>query len=144
MTYTPGLLVHIIGGIAGVFSGSTALVARKGSALHRAAGNVFVVSMMSMAAGGAYLAILKSQHVNTLMGILTIYLVASAWVTVRRREGQIGLMELALLAMVLSDAATGFLFGMEAVNHPRHGNPPGAYWIFLIIAGLFAVAINKS
>jgi hypothetical protein len=35
MTYSPVLIIHICGGIIGVLSGSTALVVRKGSLLHR-------------------------------------------------------------------------------------------------------------
>ncbi len=42
MTYSPVLIVHICGGIIGVLSGSTALVVRKGSLLHRRSGDVFV------------------------------------------------------------------------------------------------------
>jgi uncharacterized membrane protein len=47
------LVLHIAGGTLGVASGATALAARKGSRVHRPAGDVFVVSMMVMAAIGA-------------------------------------------------------------------------------------------
>ncbi|PYX56591.1 MAG: hypothetical protein DMG73_15040 [Acidobacteria bacterium] len=65
-------------GIIGVLLGSTALVARKGARLHRAAGDVFVISMLSMAAAGAYLALMRSQRLNVIAGMSTFYLVATA------------------------------------------------------------------
>ena len=47
MTYSPLLIVHICGGILGVLSGGVALFVRKGSRLHRRAGNVFVIAMLA-------------------------------------------------------------------------------------------------
>src|SRR5258707_14279553 len=82
MTYSPILIVHICGGIIGVVSGSTALLVRKGSSLHRRAGVIFVISMLSMAAGGAYVALTKSQPSNVVAGVVTIYLVATALLNV--------------------------------------------------------------
>ena len=53
MTYSPLLIIHICGGIAGVFSGATALFVRKGSRLHRRSGDVFVIAMLIMGSSGA-------------------------------------------------------------------------------------------
>ena len=47
------LLVHIGGGLVGIGSGLTAMVLRKGSRAHTMAGQVFVVSMLTMAVIGA-------------------------------------------------------------------------------------------
>lgn len=87
MTYSPALIIHICGGIIGVLSGSIALIVRKGSRWHRKSGDVFVISMLCMAAAGAYVAFTKSQPSNIIAGAFTFYLVATAWLTVLR-EGQ--------------------------------------------------------
>ena len=59
---------------------------RKGSSPDRAAGNVFFISMLSLSASGAYLALMKHQMNNVFGGVLTFYMVATAWVTVRRKD----------------------------------------------------------
>ena len=51
----PILVLHICTGIVGLLSGTAAMVLRKGSRGHRKAGNIFVISMLSMATAGAYL-----------------------------------------------------------------------------------------
>jgi len=84
---TPLLALHITGGIVGLLSGTAAMVFRKGSRRHAQAGDVFVVSMLTMAACGAWLAVLKHQPGNFIGGVFTFYLVGTAWATARRRDG---------------------------------------------------------
>jgi len=61
---------------------------RKGSPRHMLAGKVFVVSMLTLAAAAVYLAILKHQTPNIVGGFLTFYLIGTAWLTARRRDGE--------------------------------------------------------
>src|SRR6267154_2036077 len=61
MLYSPLLPVHIAGGIVGMLTGTAALTFRKGGRWHVLAGKVFVASMLIMAAGAVYLAVLKHQ-----------------------------------------------------------------------------------
>ena len=141
MTYSPVLIVHICGGIIGMLSGSAALFFRKGSRLHRASGKVFVLSMLSMAAAGAYVAFLKSQGINSLMGVFTCYLVATAWLTAKREEGETGLLEWGLLLVVLADGAAFLIFGWEAAHSAtglKNGDPAVAYFVFGSVAWLSA------
>ncbi len=88
MLYSPLLPVHITGGIVGMLSGSAALIFRKGGSKHVLAGKVFVASMLIMAAGAVYLAIVKHQPGNLGGGILTFYLILTGWLTARRKDGQ--------------------------------------------------------
>src|SRR5215472_1614227 len=88
MRYSPILLVHILGGTLGLVSGTIAIVFRKGSRGHELAGRVFVASMLTMGAAATYLAIIKHQNNNIGGGILTFYLVGTAWLTARRRDGE--------------------------------------------------------
>jgi uncharacterized membrane protein len=82
---TPLLALHITAGIFGLLSGAAAMVFRKGSRRHGQAGNVFVISMLTMAACAVWLAILKRQPGNVVGGLFTFYLVGTAWATARRR-----------------------------------------------------------
>jgi hypothetical protein len=84
-------VVHIGAGAIALISGTVAGFARKGGYLHRKTGKVFVASMLVMALFAAYLAVaMPDQIVNVFISTLVAYLVASAWMTVRRREGTAG------------------------------------------------------
>ena len=84
-------VLHIGGGTLALVSGMVALFVRKGERIHRAAGNVFFAAMLVMAIFAVYLAVVvPDQLVNVFIGALTFYLVATAWLTVRRKEGAIG------------------------------------------------------
>jgi uncharacterized membrane protein len=134
MTYSPALLAHICAGIAAVVAGSMALVVRKGSALHRKSGVVFAVTMMVMSASGASIALVKSQPINVFAGVLTFYLVATAWLTVRRKEHETGRLEYALLFVALGAGITGWTLGLRATEHAY----AMSYRVFGSIALLFA------
>jgi hypothetical protein len=82
----PLLFFHICGGIVGLLSGTVAMVYRKGSRGHRIAGNVFVIAMLVMGACGSWLALMKHQPDNFFGGLVTFYLVATAWLTARQQE----------------------------------------------------------
>ncbi len=95
-------IFHIGGGTIGLASGLVAAFARKGGSLHRKSGTVFAVSMLVMATAAAYLAIaIPGQLVNLFIGTLAFYLVATAWMTVRRTGGTSGLFEKLALGVSL-------------------------------------------
>jgi hypothetical protein len=92
--------LHIGGGTVGLAAGTVAAIARKGGHLHRAAGKVFFVSMLVMAVFAIYLAVaIPNQIVNVFIGTFVLYLVATAWMTVRRKEGTAGHFEKIALAV---------------------------------------------
>jgi uncharacterized membrane protein len=87
-------VVHIVAGFIALGSGAVAAFSRKGGHVHRRAGTIFVVSMLVMATFAAYLAVaVPDQLVNLFISAFAAYLVATAWVTARRREGTIGVSE---------------------------------------------------
>jgi len=85
---SPLLPVHIAGGTLGLLSGAAAMVFRKGSPRHVLAGKVFVASMLSMSGAAVYLAILSRETPNILGGVLAFYMVLTAWLTAKRKEGE--------------------------------------------------------
>jgi uncharacterized membrane protein len=141
MSLSPILLFHICAGTLGVLSGAVAASFRKGSRRHRVAGKVFAISMLSLGASGAYMAFMKSQPGNVLGGTLTFYLVATAWMTVRRREEKTGILDWGALLMVLVVAATEVTFGLQAAMSAtgiKYGYPAGPYFMFGAVALLAA------
>src|SRR5438876_6783307 len=103
---------------------------RKGSSPHRAAGNVFFISMLSLSASGAYLALMKHQMNNVFGGVLTFYMVATAWVTVRRKDkdGQTGMFDWGALLVALAVGVVIVTYGLEKAysqTAPKDGVPAG-------------------
>jgi uncharacterized membrane protein len=138
----PILILHISAGILGLLSGTAAMIFRKGSRGHRAAGNVFVISMLTMAVGTVYLAILKGQMANILGGILTFYMVGTAWATARAKAGQTSLINWIALPFALTVTASQITFGLQAVLSPsglRFGYPPGIFFFMGSIALLASI-----
>lgn len=131
------LLTHITGAVVGISSGFLSMIFRKGASLHRLAGNIFFGSMLAMSGSAAYLAVFhKPNHVNLLAGLLTFYLVATAWQAAKRRDGRTSAFDVAALAWTLIAAMAAFAF---AIN-PTKDSPAAACVIFGIFALLFAVA----
>jgi uncharacterized membrane protein len=95
-------ILHVLAGTVALLAGIIAMSARKGAWVHRAAGTLFCVSMLVMAVLADYLAIvIPEQTPNLFIGTFTIYLVATAWMTVRRKGRSVGVPEKTALSVVL-------------------------------------------
>jgi uncharacterized membrane protein len=116
MSYSPVLLVHICAGSLGLLSGTAAMAFRKGSPRHALAGRVFVASMLTMAAGAVYLASARHQPSNFGGGLLTFYLVGTAWLTARRRDGETSRLDWVVLLIPLSLGILTWASGIKIVR----------------------------
>jgi uncharacterized membrane protein len=138
----PLLFVHIAAGVTAIVTGAAALTARKGERAHRAIGTVFFAAMMTMGLMGATLAIYLGEVGNVIGGVFATYLVATAWVTVRRRADVTGVFEIGAMLTAALAAVTMLALGVMAAGHPGEqprGAPPlPAYFIFAAIAALLA------
>ena len=135
----PLLVLHIVGGSISLIAGVIAMVARKGDRLHRVSGNIFTVAMLTLASSGFWLAILKSQVSNVIASVLTFYLIASAWLAGRRREGA-GLPDWAGLFLCLTSAAGVFTLGCRAVLGGKGSDNGAPAVMSLILAGVLILA----
>jgi hypothetical protein len=116
MPYPPILLVHILAGTVGLLSGTAAILFRKGSPRHVLAGRIFVASMLTMAVGATYLAIVKHQSGNIGGGILTFYLIGTGWLTARRRDGETARFDWLLLLIPLTLGILTWTNGIKIVR----------------------------
>src|SRR5580704_12740885 len=116
MAYWPILIAHIFGGSLGLLSGTAAICFRKGSPRHVLAGRVFVASMLMMAVGAVYLGIVKHQPSNVGGGIFTFYLIGTAWLTAKRRDGETGRLDWAALLIPLTLGTLTWLNGIDVVR----------------------------
>jgi uncharacterized membrane protein len=141
MRFSPLLVFHICAGTSAMLSGTAAMSFRKGSHRHRVAGNVFVIAMLALSASGAYMGFMKHQTLNGFMGVLTFYLVVTAWSTARRRDGETHIFDWGALIVPLAVGAALAIYGLEAANSQtgsKGGYPAAAYFIFGSMALLFA------
>ena len=142
MSYSPILIVHICAGTVGLLSGTAAIIFRKGSPRHVLAGKIFVASMLAMAAGAVYLAIERHQPNNLGGGILTFYLILTAWLTARRRDGETSRFDWVAILIPLTIGVLGWMNGVEALRSPsgsKYGVPGGMHF-FMGSVCLLAVA----
>jgi uncharacterized membrane protein len=116
MSYSPILIAHVCGGTSGLLSGTAAMSFRKGSPRHALAGKVFVASMLTMAVLAVYLAIVRHQPNNIGGGILTFYLVGTAWLTARRRDGETSRFDWVVLLIPLALGTLTWMNGLKVVS----------------------------
>ena len=130
--------VHISMGTLALLAGAAAMVAHKGSRLHRRSGNLFVLSMLVMAAAGATIAaFIVPVAGNVMGGLMAFYLVGTGWAAMWRRPNQTGRIEIALALLGLTTAVAGFAWAYEAAHAPHRrldGSPPAFYLVFGSVA----------
>lgn len=139
------LYSHIGGGTVGLISGAIALAARKGGKAHRAAGNVFFVAMLVMAGIGGAVAPFLQDRISTVAGLMTFYLIATAWLTARRRGGVSG-WEVAGLFVAIGGLASTLTLLWLARQTPEgtlDGSPPQAFYIFAVVSFIAAASDLK-
>lgn len=112
------LYLHIGGGFASLASGAVAILSRKGERLHRAAGTVFFASMLLVSVIGGVVSPFLPQRIAAVAGGLAFYLVATAWLTVRRPEGRSGRLEVAAAWLAVAVAVGGAILGRMAQVSP--------------------------
>jgi hypothetical protein len=140
--YSPILVLHICAGTVGLFSGAAAMFFRKGSPRHVQAGKVFVGSMLIMAVGAGYLGIVKNQPSNIGGGIITFYLIATGWLTARRREGETSRIDWVALLIPLTLGILTWVNGIEVLRSgatSQNGVPVGMSFFMGSICLLAAV-----
>ena len=131
MLYSLLLPVHISAGILAILSGTAAMSFRKGSRRHALAGKVFVGAMLTLGTSAVYLALMKHQMGNVLGGTFAIYLVTTAWLTARRRDGETSIFDWVALLVPLAIGIALWISGLELVysyTWSKDGVPTGMHF----------------
>jgi hypothetical protein len=142
-------VLHIGGGAVGLVTGTVAILARKGGRLHRRAGDVFFISMLFMGVFACWLAIaMPDQSANFLGGLFALYLVMTAWFTIRRPDHAVGppvwiglavaLALFAPLGLIAFDLLTGTPLPFKSAV-PFKGPVAIAFCVVTVVIGIAAV-----
>ena len=137
------LVLHIGGASLGMASGAVALIAPKGERLHRAAGNVFFVAMLTMSGVAAVVAPLFPDRISAVMGLLTFYLTATAWAVVRRPPASVGRFEAGAGLAALGIAAAFLALAVIGGRMPGgmlDDEPSQLGYIFAVVAAIAAAS----
>jgi Predicted membrane protein (DUF2306) len=147
------LAIHIGGGTIGMLSGAVALLARKGGWLHSISGKAFFVSMLCMAAVGAGVSAFyvsegfNTQLPNVIAGVMTLYLVLTSWMTIRRKDGAIGRFGIFGFVVALSVSLAGATFIVKSLTSPTGtvgDTPPQAFYVFFLVGTISAASDLKA
>ena len=136
----PLLVFHISAGVIAMFAGAAAVSFRKGSRWHAMAGNVFVASMLVMATFASCLAYMKHQPNNVFGGILTIYMVATAWATARRRDGETGILDWVGFLFAFAIGVLGMFHGFQKMTGREPVDPGTFAFMQLFMASVILLA----
>ena len=135
---TAALVLHIGGASVGLVAGAVALAVRKGELLHRTAGDVFVVAMLTMTFVAAIMAPLIHQPANTVVAVFTFYLVATGWATMRRPAGEAGRFEVGAMLAAIGAGVLGLWLGGSVATGPDSATQRSAAYIVAAVAALAA------
>lgn len=131
---------HTLTGIAVVMSGAIALLTKKGSTVHKLAGNFYVGLMLLMGlivALGAWTLPGTISSLGVIFVFFMNYLLLTSLSTIRRSENILGRWDYLAPAASLLICCTGVLLGIEALNNPgrgEHAPPVAAYFFFATLA----------
>lgn len=114
----PLLPIHILGGGVALLAGYAALALRKGSPSHARAGTWFFLAMLAMAGTGSIIALSLPERGTATVGVLSGYLVATSWMSARRRDAVAGDFEIGALVVALACAAAFLTIGMIGLGEP--------------------------
>ena len=117
-----------------------AISVSKGSRNHVATGIAFSVSMLILAATGTYIAYTKSQPGNILGGLLTLYMISTAWISARRREMKTGVFDWVALLFALSIGTGCIVYGIKVANGQTNDGVPAGMDFFFGFVILLAAA----
>ena len=128
--------VHIVAGLVAIVAGFAALFAKKGSPVHRRAGDVFVAAMVVLTGTALYsAAFVNPNRGNVLAAMVTLYLVVTAFLTVKRDVAVARGWTVAMMLLGFAASARGAWLGMLAVREgPVDQFPAGVFFVFGFIA----------
>ena len=129
------LVLHIIGGSVGLFTGTINLIRRKGDKNHKLIGKFFVASMLTAGVSSLVLSIMHPNYFLFMIGVFTIYLVGTGNRYLYLKKLVSGQRPIILdWALSIGMLAAGILFIGLGIRHLMAENSFG--FAFIVFGGL--------
>ena len=135
------LAFHVGTGLIAIAAGFTALAVRKGSRWHRRSGAIFVWAMLATGIAVTGISLYEGKPDPT-GGAFIVYLVLTAYTTVKPLPRITRRVEVALTGLAFAIAAVGFWFGFTALGRPGNqidGVPAGMMFFLATVILLAAI-----
>jgi uncharacterized membrane protein len=127
--------LHILAGTLSLLAGAAALAAPKGGGLHRRSGQLFVLAMLLMAGSGAGMAAMRGEMLSVVAGLLSVYLVASAWLVLQDDVPARRLVQRSVLLLGAVVVVVGGTYGLAGEARGGAPLPLAARLPALVFAG---------
>ena len=135
------LPVHIAAGGLAIILGGVALAVRKGGALHRRSGILFVCAMLTMGFTGSTLALRRSlTDANVLGGFMSAYFVVTGLTAVRPSSVWTRRLNQAALGIAVALSLIETCLGFIAFRSPGHAMGGVPFFMPFFIAAVLALA----
>jgi uncharacterized membrane protein len=121
------LAFHVGMGLIGLVSGFIAIAVRKGGTWHRRSGRIFVYAMIAMGITASGIAVYEGAP-TVVGGVLTAYLVFTAYTAVKPLPGDTRRIDLGLMVLAFTIAAAQYTYAFIAFGRPGNqiaGVPAG-------------------
>ena len=135
------LAFHVATGLIALTAGFMAITLRKGSKWHRRCGLVFVYAMITTGITATGISLYEGKEAFA-GGVVTAYLVFTAWTTVRPLPGAGRQVDIALMFLAFTLAALGYVGAFTALGRPGsqiEGVPAGMMFFLATIVLLAAI-----
>lgn len=135
--------LHILTGSVALVSGTLSFAVMKGGNLHRKFGLTFVLSMIVMAASGALLAFISKEKLNMVAGLVTFYLVTTAFLTVHPPKKHARIVHSVLMVLGFVIGIYAIYIGLSLLHNGKDsidGQPIQVIMVFGSISLLAAIA----
>lgn len=135
--------LHILTGSVALVSGTLSFAVMKGGNLHKKFGLTFVLSMIVMAASGALLAFISKEKLNMVAGLVTFYLVTTAFLTVHPPKKHARIVHSVLMVLGFVIGIYAIYIGLSLLHNGKDsidGQPVQVIMVFGSISLLAAIA----
>ncbi|WDE12227.1 hypothetical protein [Thalassomonas haliotis] len=142
MTFSPLVLIHFLAGSVGILAGFMVFFLPKYSSSHKIAGNTFLIAMLILGLTSVYVAYSRTIFLSLINGVFICYLLATSYMTIKRKAGCYGYFEQLALVVVVAVAIMYFTFGIQAAHSATgklHGFVPQIFYFFGGVATLAAM-----
>ena len=135
------VIIHILAGAIVLLSGYAVILTRKGGALHKKLGKLYVSSMLILGISGTIIAIVREVPISIMNGLVLCYFVLSAINVVRQSDKQTNLLDRLLFGFSIMLVAGFAWFAYQTTLSPDGKLGGFGVWAYAIFGCVLAFCV---